>query len=235
MEFKAGNCGGKLLSLAFESNRIRYNREFRNTHGQALSGHWLPDGTASDGRLGCTNRTARVDDDSHTSYPSKKEGKHGCQILQPFMHEKFWIRVAIPRWKRKFFWPTVRWAAPLSPAGLPLASTKPLNCATATIAAYLGKGVLKAVENVNGEIAEALANWDGFDQRSLRRKDDRARRHGKQGTPWSATRSWQFRWRPRALRRRASIFPLYRYLGGAGAHAADADDEHPERRRARRQ
>jgi enolase len=27
--------------------------------------------------------------------------------------------------------------------------------------------VLKAVENVNGEIAEALANWDAFDQRGL--------------------------------------------------------------------
>src|SRR5450755_4790460 len=32
---------------------------------------------------------------------------------------------------------------------------------------FLGKGVLKAVENVNGEIAEALANWDAFDQRGV--------------------------------------------------------------------
>src|SRR5213082_3517210 len=32
---------------------------------------------------------------------------------------------------------------------------------------YLGKGVLKAVENVNGEIAEALANFDAADQRAL--------------------------------------------------------------------
>src|ERR1700685_947404 len=32
---------------------------------------------------------------------------------------------------------------------------------------FLGKGVLKAVENVNGEIAESLANWDAFDQRAL--------------------------------------------------------------------
>src|ERR1700733_845999 len=35
---------------------------------------------------------------------------------------------------------------------------------------FLGKGVLKAVENINGEIAEALANWDAFDQRGLDRK-----------------------------------------------------------------
>jgi len=35
---------------------------------------------------------------------------------------------------------------------------------------YMGKGVLKAVENVNGEIAEALANMDGSDQRALDQK-----------------------------------------------------------------
>ena len=37
-------------------------------------------------------------------------------------------------------------------------------------ARFLGKGVLKAVENVNGEIADALANWDAADQRGLDRK-----------------------------------------------------------------
>src|ERR1043165_3814498 len=35
---------------------------------------------------------------------------------------------------------------------------------------YLGKGVLKAVENVNGEIADALANFDAADQRGLNQK-----------------------------------------------------------------
>ncbi|HET7210007.1 MAG TPA: phosphopyruvate hydratase, partial [Terriglobales bacterium] len=32
---------------------------------------------------------------------------------------------------------------------------------------YLGKGVLKAVENVNSEIADALANMDASDQRAI--------------------------------------------------------------------
>src|SRR5581483_488184 len=32
---------------------------------------------------------------------------------------------------------------------------------------YLGKGVLNAVENVNGEIADAFANVDAADQRAL--------------------------------------------------------------------
>ncbi|HXZ29524.1 MAG TPA: phosphopyruvate hydratase, partial [Terriglobales bacterium] len=35
---------------------------------------------------------------------------------------------------------------------------------------FLGKGVLKAVENVNGEIADALANLDASDQRALDQK-----------------------------------------------------------------
>ncbi len=35
---------------------------------------------------------------------------------------------------------------------------------------FLGKGVLKAVENVNGEIADALANLDATDQYGLDRK-----------------------------------------------------------------
>src|ERR1035441_873386 len=35
---------------------------------------------------------------------------------------------------------------------------------------FQGKGVLKAVENLNGEIADALANWDAADQRGLDRK-----------------------------------------------------------------
>ena len=34
----------------------------------------------------------------------------------------------------------------------------------------LGKGVLKAVENVNGEIADALGGFDAADQRALDHK-----------------------------------------------------------------
>src|ERR1700694_6247477 len=35
---------------------------------------------------------------------------------------------------------------------------------------YFGKGVLKAVENVNGEIANALANMDASQQRAIDQK-----------------------------------------------------------------
>jgi enolase len=82
---------------------------------------------------------------------------------------------------------------------------------------FLGKGVLKAVENVNGEIAEALANWDGFDQRGLDAKmieldgtENKVRLGANAILAISMAAS------------RASAasldMPLYRYLGGAGAN-----------------
>ena len=82
---------------------------------------------------------------------------------------------------------------------------------------FAGKGVLKAVENVNGEIAEALAGWDGFDQRGLDAKMielDGTENKGRLGANAILSVSM--------AAARASAFsldiPLYRYLGGAGAN-----------------
>lgn len=82
---------------------------------------------------------------------------------------------------------------------------------------FMGKGVLKAVENVNGEIAEALANWDGFDQRGLDARMielDGTENKGRLGANAILAVSM--------AAARASAFsldiPLYRYLGGAGAN-----------------
>jgi enolase len=82
---------------------------------------------------------------------------------------------------------------------------------------FLGKGVLKAVENVNGEIAEALANWDAFDQRGLDAKMielDGTENKGRLGANAILAVSM--------AAARASAWsldiPLYRYLGGAGAN-----------------
>src|SRR3954468_6475472 len=82
---------------------------------------------------------------------------------------------------------------------------------------FLGKGVLKAVENVNGEIAEALANWDGFDQRGLDARMielDGTENKGRLGANAILAVSMA------AARASASSLdiPLYRYLGGAGAN-----------------
>src|SRR5437867_11008695 len=82
---------------------------------------------------------------------------------------------------------------------------------------YLGKGVLKAVENVNGEIADALANFDAGDQRALDQKMielDGTENKGRLGANSILAVSM-------AAARAAAIcyeLPLYRYLGGAGAN-----------------
>jgi len=84
-------------------------------------------------------------------------------------------------------------------------------------ARFLGKGVLKAVENVNGEIAEALANWDASDQRSLDQKMidlDGTENKGRLGANAILAVSM-------AVARAAADcykLPLYRYLGGAVAN-----------------
>src|SRR6202142_3045351 len=82
---------------------------------------------------------------------------------------------------------------------------------------YLGKGVLKAVENVNGEIADALADWDAADQRGLDQKMielDGTVNKGRLGANAILAVSMA------AARATAAEYglPLYRYLGGAGAN-----------------
>jgi len=82
---------------------------------------------------------------------------------------------------------------------------------------FTGKGVLKAIENVNGEIAEALANWDGFDQRGLDARMielDGTENKGRLGANAILAVSM-------ASARASALsldIPLYRYLGGAGAN-----------------
>src|SRR6266403_1954312 len=82
---------------------------------------------------------------------------------------------------------------------------------------YLGKGVLKAVENVNGEIADALANFEAADQRALDQKMielDSTENKGRLGANAILAISMA------AARASATAFslPLYRYLGGSGAN-----------------
>jgi enolase len=82
---------------------------------------------------------------------------------------------------------------------------------------FLGKGVLKAVENVNEEIADALANFDATDQRSIDQKMielDGTANKGRLGANAILAVSMA------VARAAASSYqlPLYRYLGGAGAN-----------------
>ncbi len=82
---------------------------------------------------------------------------------------------------------------------------------------YKGKGVLKAVENVDGEIAEALGGMDAADQRAIDAKMielDGTPNKGRLGANAILAVSMA------AARASANAFelPLYRYLGGAAAN-----------------
>src|SRR5690348_5663686 len=82
---------------------------------------------------------------------------------------------------------------------------------------YVGKGVLKAVEHVNGEIADALVDMDAADQSGLDQKMielDGTENKGRLGANALLAVSMA------AARAAATCYelPLYRYLGGAGAN-----------------
>jgi enolase len=82
---------------------------------------------------------------------------------------------------------------------------------------YLGKGVRKAVANVNGEIAEALANFDASDQSALDTRMielDGTSNKARLGANAILAVSMA------AVRASAAAFglPLYRYLGGVAAN-----------------
>ncbi len=82
---------------------------------------------------------------------------------------------------------------------------------------YLGKGVLKAVEAVNGEIAAAVGGMDASDQRGVDARMielDGTENKGRLGANAILAVSMA------AARAAAAEFkmPLYRYLGGAGAN-----------------
>ncbi len=101
---------------------------------------------------------------------------------------------------------------------------------------YGGKGVLKAVEAVNGEIFDALAGMDAQDQRRIDNAHDRSSTARPTRAASAPMRSWACRWRwprRRPTAQRAAALPLYRR--GQRARAAGADDEHHQRRRACRQ
>ena len=100
---------------------------------------------------------------------------------------------------------------------------------------YLGKGVEKAVDAVNGEIFDALVGMDAEDQRGIdaamiqldgtqQQEPPRRQRHPRRVAGDGEGRRGD---------ERAAALPLPRR--GRGARAARADDEHHQRRRARRQ
>ncbi len=88
-------------------------------------------------------------------------------------------------------------------------------------AVFLGKGVLKAVENVNGEIADALIGMDAINQRevdAVMRELDGTPNKSKLGANAILGVSLAT---AKAVANCVQL-PLYRYLGGAAAHILPA-------------
>ena len=81
---------------------------------------------------------------------------------------------------------------------------------------YLGKGVRKAVANVNGEIAQGAARPRCRAIRRARSRDDRARRHGEQGAASARTRCSAVSLATAHAAARETKQSLFRHLGGAG-------------------
>jgi enolase len=100
--------------------------------------------------------------------------------------------------------------------------------------AFGGKGVTRAVANVNGEVADAVRGREVSDQRALDEAlialdgtegKSRLGANALLGVSMAAARAAAA----------AAGLPLWRYLGGEEAAATDPGDERPQRRRARRQ
>src|SRR5512135_398697 len=82
---------------------------------------------------------------------------------------------------------------------------------------YLGKGVLQAVENVNGDIADALIGWDAVEQKAIDElllETDGTPNKSKLGANATLGTSLAVAKATAA----ALELPLYRYIGGVYAH-----------------
>ncbi len=100
-------------------------------------------------------------------------------------------------------------------------------------ARYMGKGVLEAVDAVNGEIAEMLEGFDATEQEAIDAaliELDGTPNKGRLGA--NAILGVSLAVAKAAAE--ASLQPLYRYVGGTSARVlAGADDEHHQWRRTR--
>ena len=101
---------------------------------------------------------------------------------------------------------------------------------------YNGKGVLKAVDAVNGEIAEAVIGMNAARPAGDRQGYDRGWTAPRTRPSWAPTPSSAYPWPVAKAAAEALGLPLYNYIGGCQRQdPAGADDEHPQRRRSRYQ
>jgi enolase len=160
--------------------------------------------------------TVRVDDDSRPTYSNKK-GNHCMTNISSIIAREVLDSRGNPTVEAEIQLASGTVGRAIVPSGASTGEHEAVELRDGDNARFLGKGVLKAVENVNGEIAEALANVDTADQRALDQKMidlDGTENKGRLGANAILAVSMA------AARATAAEYglPLYRYLGGAGAN-----------------
>jgi enolase len=161
----------------------------------------------------------RVDDDPRITYSeiSSKDGKGGMTNIAAIIGREVLDSRGNPTVEAEVQLASGAIGRAIVPSGASTGEHEAVELRDGDNSRFLGKGVLKAVENVNGEIADALANWDAADQRGLDQKMielDGTETKGQLGANAILAVSMA------AARAAAAEYglPLYRYLGGAGAN-----------------
>jgi enolase len=168
---------------------------------------------------GGPRHSVRVDDDSRTTYSeiSAKDGKRGMTNIGAIIGREVLDSRGNPTVEAEIQLVGGAVGRAIVPSGASTGEHEAVELRDGDSARFLGKGVLKAVENVNGEIADALANWDAADQRALDQRMielDGTETKSRLGANAILAVSMA------AARATAAEYglPLYRYLGGAGAN-----------------
>jgi enolase len=168
---------------------------------------------------GGPRHSVRVDDDSLTTYSeiSAKDGERGMTNIGAIIGREVLDSRGNPTVEAEVQLVGGVIGRAIVPSGASTGEHEAVELRDGDNARFLGKGVLKAVENVNGEIADALANWDAADQRTLDQKMielDGTENKSRLGANAILAVSMA------AARAAAAEYglPLYRYLGGAGAN-----------------
>src|ERR1700716_99117 len=161
-------------------------------------------------------RAVRVDDDSRITY-SEKDGQQGMTNIGAIIAREVLDSRGNPTVEAEVQLVSGAIGGAIVPRGGATGEHEAVDLRDGDPQRFLGKGVLQAVANVNGEIAEALSGSDAADQRTLDQKmidRDGTENKGRLGANAILAVSMA------AARAAAAEYglPLYRYLGGAGAN-----------------
>src|SRR6202050_1202153 len=184
--------------------------------GRAYRGVGVSAGRRMSFNAALPSNAVRVDDESRTTY-SYKDGKRGMTNIGAIIGREVLDSRGNPTVEAEVQLASGVIGRAIVPSGASTGEHEAVELRDEDNTRFLGKGVLKAVENVNGEIADALANWDAADQRALDHKMielDGTENKGRLGANAILAISMA------AARAAAADYglPLYRYLGGAGAN-----------------